>query len=129
MFRIGASPIDSNALRDALAAPGAGACATFEGWVRNRNEGRAVARLDYEAYRELAEPEGARIVAEAIARFGITHALCVHRTGALAIGDLAVWVGASAPHRGAAFSATRYIIDEIKARVPIWKKEHYASGD
>jgi molybdopterin synthase catalytic subunit len=106
----------------------AGACATFEGRVRNHNEGRAVEALDYEAYGPLAEREGERIIAEAREKFRIIGALCVHRTGSLSLGDLAVWVGVTAEHRAAAFDACRYIIDEIKARLPIWKKEHYAGG-
>ena len=73
--------------------------------------------------------EGDRIVAEAFARFPIAKACCVHRLGVLDIGDLAVWVGVTAAHRDAAFAACRYIIDEVKTRVPIWKKEHYAEGD
>jgi molybdopterin synthase catalytic subunit len=68
-------------------------------------------------------------VAEAIARFGVARAACVHRVGELAVGELAVWVGVSAPHRDEAFRACRYIIDEVKHRLPIWKKEHYLDGD
>jgi molybdopterin synthase catalytic subunit len=88
-----------------------------------------VRHLEYEAFEALAVREGERIIAEAIARFGVAHAACVHRVGDLAIGELAVWVGVSAPHRHEAFLACRYIIDEVKRRVPIWKKEHYVSGD
>jgi molybdopterin synthase catalytic subunit len=73
--------------------------------------------------------EGDRILTEAMSRFGVTRAACVHRLGALAIGDVAVWVAASSPHRNEAFLACRYIIDEVKHRLPIWKKEHYVSGD
>ncbi len=97
--------------------------------MRDHNEGRTVQRLEYEAFEALAIKEGERIVAEAVARFGVTRAACVHRVGALGIGELAVWVGVSAAHRGEAFAACRYIIDEVKHRVPIWKKEHYADGD
>jgi molybdopterin synthase catalytic subunit len=88
-----------------------------------------VRRLEYEAFEALAVREGERIIAEAVARFGVTRAACEHRLGDLAIGEVAVWVGASAPHRHEAFLAARYIIDEVKHRVPIWKKEHYANGD
>lgn len=101
---------------------------TFEGWVRDHNDGRPVSALDYEAYAPLAEKEGERILAEAREKFPIIGAVCVHRVGALQLGDLAVWVGVTAAHRGAAFDACRYLIDETKARVPIWKKEHYADG-
>jgi molybdopterin synthase catalytic subunit len=128
MFRLSADPIDAAALVRGLADPRAGACATFEGWVRERNDGRPVRSLEYEAYAPLAEKEGTRILAEASARFPILEAACVHRTGALALGDLAVWVGVTAEHRAAAFEACRYIIDEAKTRVPIWKREHYADG-
>jgi molybdopterin synthase catalytic subunit len=128
MFRIAHEPLDPVALKALLADPQAGAGVTFEGWVRNHNEGRPVLALDYEAYAQLAEAEGARILAEAREKFRVANAVCRHRVGALRIGDLAVWVGVSAAHRGAAFDACRYIIDEVKARVPIWKKEHYADG-
>lgn len=128
MFRIANEPLDPVALKALLADPHAGAGVTFEGWVRNHNEGKPVEALDYEAYAQLAETEGARILAEAREKFAVTHAVCRHRVGALRIGDLAVWVGVSAAHRGAAFDACRYIIDEVKARVPVWKKEHYAGG-
>ena len=127
-FRLASTPIDSAALQRALADARAGACVTFEGWVRNRNEGQPVLALEYEAYAPLAEKEGARILAEAQDKFALLAAACVHRTGHLHLGELAVWVGVTAEHRGAAFDACRYIIDEAKARLPIWKKEHYASG-
>ncbi|HEX4619540.1 MAG TPA: molybdenum cofactor biosynthesis protein MoaE, partial [Steroidobacteraceae bacterium] len=93
------------------------------------NEGQRVRRLEYEAYETLAVREAERIVAEALSRFGVRHAACAHRVGELAVGELAVWVGVSAPHRDEAFRACRYIIDEIKHRLPIWKKEHYLNGD
>jgi molybdopterin synthase catalytic subunit len=128
MFRISSQPLDPTALRQQLHDPRAGACAIFEGWVRLRNDGQEVRALDYEAHESLAAKEGLRILAEARAKFSILGAVCAHRVGSLALGDLAVWVGVTAEHRGAAFDACRYIIDEAKARVPIWKKEHYAGG-
>jgi molybdopterin synthase catalytic subunit len=128
-FSISGQAIDTVALRAALSDPRAGACAVFEGWVRDHNEGRPVRGLRYEAYVELAEAEGARIADEANARFEIVKACAVHRTGDLELGELAVWVGVAAAHRDAAFAACRWIIDEIKARVPIWKHERYADGD
>ena len=128
-FILSASSLDTAALRATLADPSCGGYAAFEGWVRDHNEGQRVLRLEYEAYAPLAVSEGERIIAEAIERFGVRHAACCHRVGELAIADMAVWVGVSAPHRGEAFDACRYIIDEVKARVPIWKKEHYASGE
>ena len=95
--------IDPAELARALAQSAAGAYVTFEGWVRDHNEGRRVLRLDYQAYAPLAQNEGARIVGEARQRFAIHDARCVHRVGALAIGDAAVWVGVSAAHRDAAY--------------------------
>lgn len=128
-FSIADAPFDIGPLRARLLREEAGAYASFEGWVRNHNDGRAALGLRYEAYVALAEAEGARIVEEALATFAIAEAACVHRTGDLAVGDLAVWVGVSAAHRDAAFAACRWIIDEVKARVPIWKHERYAEGD
>jgi len=128
-FRISETAIDAAALTRQLADAGAGACVTFEGWVRDSNAGRAVRRLDYQAYAPLAQREGTRILAEAMQQFPIADIRCVHRVGALAIGELAVWVGVSAAHRDAAFAACRFAIDEVKKRVPIWKNEHYGDGD
>ena len=127
-FQLAATPFDVAALRAQLLDDRVGGFASFEGWVRNHNDGRGVIRLEYEGYEALGIKEGDRIIAEAFARFPIARAHCVHRLGVLEIGDLAVWVGVTAAHRDAAFAACRYIIDEAKARVPIWKKEHYASG-
>lgn len=128
MFSLSSQPIDPAELVRSLRAAEAGACATFEGWVRDHSGGRAVRALDYQAYSALAEKEGERILAEAREKFPIRAARCVHRTGSLALGDVAVWVGVAAEHRGAAFDACRYIIDQAKARIPIWKREHYADG-
>jgi len=129
-FSIEAAPFDIAPLRAALHQdPRAGAFATFEGLVRQHNEGRPVCGLRYEAYVELAEREGTQIVDEALAKYPILDARCVHRIGTLGIGDLAVWVGVASAHRGPAFDACRHIIDEVKARVPIWKHEYYADGD
>lgn len=128
-FRISSEPLDPAGLKARLADSRAGACVVFEGWVRQNNEGREVSALEYEAYPELAEKEGRRILEEAKQRFSLLGASAVHRTGKLGLGDLAVWVGVAAAHRDAAFEACRYIIDETKARVPIWKKEHYLEGE
>ncbi len=127
-FRITSAVIDPAALKQELTRSTAGACVTFEGWVRNHNDGEAVQALEYEAHVGVAEKEGARIVAEALEKFAVTAVHCEHRVGILQIGDCAVWVGVSADHRGPAFDACRYVIDETKTRVPIWKKEHYLSG-
>jgi len=128
-FILSAAAVDIAPLRDALIRPEAGAYASFEGWVRDHHAGRAVQGLRYDAYEALAMTEGARVLEEAMRRFDIVDASCVHRTGTLAIGDLAVWVGVSSAHRDAAFAACRYVIDAIKADVPIWKHERYADGD
>jgi molybdopterin synthase catalytic subunit len=127
-FRLSDTPFDTASLRAQLLDARVGGYASFEGWVRDHNEGRAVTGLRYEAYADLAQREGEGILSEAVARFGILDAACVHRTGDLAIGELAVWVGVAAAHRDAAFAACRWIIDEVKARVPIWKHERYADA-
>jgi molybdopterin synthase catalytic subunit len=116
-------------LRDQLRDDAAGAYASFEGWIRNHNDGLSVVRLEYEAYAPLCVTEGDKIIAEARSRWKILHARCVHRSGTLEIGECAVWVGVSSAHRDEAFHACRYIIDQVKQRLPIWKKEHYANGD
>jgi molybdopterin synthase catalytic subunit len=128
-FRLRAQPIDGEALRRELQAHAAGGFVVFEGWVRERHQGRAVLRLDYQAYDALATKEGEAIVAEARARFDVLDLRCEHRVGTLELGEVAVWIGVAAAHRDAAFAACRYAIDEIKRRVPIWKREHYADGD
>ena len=105
-----------------LCDPAAGGYCAFEGWVRDHNEGRPVKSLEYEAYPELAIKEGSRIIKEAHKKFEVLGANCIHRTGHLQIGEIAVWVGATAKHREEAFAACRYIIDKVKSRVPIWKR-------
>lgn len=129
MFRLSKTPIDAAACRARLDDPRGGGIAVFEGVVRNENDGRGVNRLEYEGYEAVAVKEGEKVLREALEKFDILRAECEHRVGTLDIGDMAVWVGVCAGHRGAAFDACRYIIDEIKARLPIWKKEHYAEGD
>ena len=129
MIEVTSEPIDTERLKNALANDGAGGYCSFEGWVRNVNEGRTVERLEYEAYEPLVISEGNRVLEEAKQRFPHLEARCVHRTGLLEIGDLAVWVGVASAHRDEAFKACRYIIDELKVRLPIWKKEHYVEGD
>jgi len=128
-FRFTESAIDAAAARRELLDRGAGGYVSFEGWVRDFNEGQEVTRLEYEAFQALAVKEGDRILNEAVQRFPIKRAACIHRVGSLDLTDMAVWVGVSSAHRGEAFDACRFIIDEVKHRVPIWKKEHYRSGD
>ncbi len=108
--------------------PGAGGIATFIGVVRDHSDGRAVTRLDYSAYDGMARREMAAIAAEIEAEMaGVTVAVA-HRTGSLGVGDAAVICAASAPHRGEAFAACRALIDRIKSRVPIWKREYGPDG-
>lgn len=128
-FRVSAVALEVAGLRQSLLATRAGAFASFEGWVRDYNEGQAVLALTYEAYLPLAEAEGNRVLEEARSQFQIVDAACVHRVGRLELGEMAVWVGVSAGHRDAAFGACRWIIDEIKHRLPIWKREQYARGE
>ncbi len=128
-FSLHQTALEPKALLGALRRPNCGGYVSFEGAVRDHNEGRRVLRLEYEAFAPLAVREGERILADACARYGLEQAYCAHRIGALEIGDIAVWVGVGAPHRGEAFDACRYIIDHIKHSVPIWKKEYYADGD
>ena len=120
-------PIDHAALLASVQAPERGGVASFLGLVRDHHEGRPVLRLDYSAYGEMAEAECGRIVAEAEARWRVAVALR-HRVGSLAIGDTAVAVVAASAHREEAFAACRYVIEEVKRRVPVWKREFYADG-
>ncbi|MGH8721596.1 MAG: molybdenum cofactor biosynthesis protein MoaE [Burkholderiales bacterium] len=120
-------PLDLGRLVAQVSAPARGGVACFLGVVRDHHDGRAVESLDYAAYEPMAEAECARIVAEAHARWQAEVALA-HRLGHLAVGDAAVAIAAAAAHRDAAFAACRYVIEEVKRRVPIWKRERYADG-
>ncbi|MCH8335263.1 MAG: molybdenum cofactor biosynthesis protein MoaE [Proteobacteria bacterium] len=128
-MRISNSAIEPDRLRQLLTGDAAGACVAFEGWIRNENEGQEVLRLEYEIYEPLAVKEGEKIIGEARAKYPILQADCVHREGLLEIGECAVWVGVTSAHRDEAFAACRFIIDEVKVRLPIWKKEYYVNGD
>jgi molybdopterin synthase catalytic subunit len=128
MFSISETSIDATKLKENFSNSHAGAFVSFEGWVRDHNEGKEVLTLEYEAYDQLCNNEAQAIFAEVREKFGVIEVCCVHRTGALKIGELAVWVGVSSAHRGDAFAACRYLIDEIKSRLPIWKKETYLNG-
>lgn len=128
LFQLSEHVFDTATLRQQLFATSSGAYVSFEGWVRDNHLGKAVASLSYHAHPQLALTEGNRVMQEALHQFDLNDARCVHRVGALQLSELAVWVGVSAGHRDAAFAATRFIIDEIKARVPIWKHEHYLAG-
>lgn len=122
-------PIDVTALVTRVRTDACGAVATFLGVVREQHDGRPVTGLSYEAYPTMALEQMRQIAREAIARFGPCEIAIAHRTGALAIGEASVAVAVGAPHRGAAFDACEYAIDELKRRVEIWKKEHYVDGD
>lgn len=128
-FRISSTAVDPAALKKELFDPRAGGFVSFEGWVRNKNEGKDVTHLEYQAYGALAVKEGEKIIAEALKKFEVVDALVEHRVGDLQIGEIAVVVHVTSIHRGPAFDACEYIIDELKFRVPIWKKEHYTDGN
>lgn len=128
VFAVCEKPIEMQTVVDAVAHAGAGAVDVFVGCVRDENAGRAVTRLEYEAYATMAVHEMERIAAEIVAREPAVRLAALHRVGSLAVGEMAVVCAASAPHRDAAFHACRVLIDEIKARVPIWKREHGPSG-
>ncbi len=125
MFKLASEPIVSTTLNQ----EGAGGFVTFEGKVRNQAEGRHVNRLEYEAYPELAESEGTKLVQEAIDSFRLISANVIHRVGILELGETAVLIQVAAVHRREAFAGCEWIIDQLKLRVPIWKKEHFADGD
>ena len=125
MFEVTDEPIVVGTLEGRLCDPRAGGIVSFEGRVRNHNGGLRVSSLEYQCYREMALKEGEKIIREALAGFPIFHVHSVHREGHLQIGEIAVWVGVSSSHREEAFGSCQYVIDNIKARVPIWKKEYY----
>lgn len=127
MGRIRSEKIDVTEASAAVTHAGAGAVVTFVGAVRDHNEGRPVTKLEYEAYGTMAEAELARIEAE-LSTDPSVRVFALHRVGALDVGDAAVVCAASAPHRGEAFAACRELIDRIKARLPIWKREHGPDG-
>ena len=127
MAYLSATPVDLAALIARVESPAHGGVASFLGQVRDHHGGRTVDRLEYSAYGPMAEEECARIVAEAEARWPVRVAL-KHRVGALVIGDIAVAVAAAGAHRDEAFAACRFVIEEVKRRVPIWKKEFYQDG-
>lgn len=128
VFQLTDKPFACDAGRAALQSLEAGGYCSFEGWVRNNHLGKDVLSLEYEAYEDLAIKQGNAVLRDAATRYEITAVRAIHRIGQLHPGDLAIWIGVSAPHRDAAFLACRYIIDTIKDTVPIWKHEFYADG-
>jgi molybdopterin synthase catalytic subunit len=121
-------PIDRTRLLAGLSSPETGALVVFEGSVRNYSCGRAVTGLYYEAYPELAQREMGRIEEEARRRWRLGPVVIAHRVGALAPGETSVLIATASSHRAEGFDACRFVIDSLKARVPIWKKECYEDG-
>ena len=129
LFQISTTSLEDIDLKDGLHTDRAGAFCAFEGRVRNHSHGRKVMALEYQALEPLCQKEAEKIFQEVGKRFKILNVTCCHRVGKLSVGEMAVWVGVSASHRDDAFTVCRYVIDEIKARLPIWKKEFFADGD
>lgn len=122
------SPLDLAVLVAEVARHGNGATVLFVGTVRDVNDGRPVDALEYTAYRSMANRELQAIAAEAAEQFGTPDVVVEHRLGTLALGEASVAIAVAHAHRGAAYDASRYIIEQLKRRVPIWKREHYADG-
>lgn len=121
-------PIDPRAVIDAVADASCGAVSLFLGTVRDVNEGRQVTGIEYTAYESMATAELTRIAEEAVARFAGIRVAVIHRVGTLALGDVSVAIAVAHAHRAPALDAGRYVIEELKRRVPIWKREHYVDG-
>lgn len=124
MFRLTDAPIETLPFE----SESAGGFVSFEGKVRDHAQGRKVLSLEYEAFSEMAQTEGDKLVSEAIAEFGLTYASIVHRTGLLQVGETAVVIQVAAAHRREAFVGCEWLIDQLKWRVPIWKREHFVDG-
>lgn len=120
--------IDPAALIAEIQSSEFGAVSLFAGTVRDTKDGRSVTSLDYTAYTAMAESELTAILGEAADRFGVTAIVAEHRTGPLSLGDVSIAIAAAHAHRAPAMDCTRFVIDEVKQRVPIWKLEHYADG-
>lgn len=123
------APIDVAALLSRAQAPGVGAVSLFLGTVRDLNDGRSVSGMEYEAYAPMAESELRAIAEETCARVAGLRLVVEHRVGTLEIGDASVAIVAAHAHRAQAMDAAREVIESLKQRVPIWKREHYLSGD
>jgi len=121
-------PIRLDPLIDQVRAPDRGGIASFLGLVRDHHQGKGVLGLDYSAYGPMAELETERIINEAARRWATVAVAVQHRIGSLTVGDTAVAIVAAAAHRGEAFDACRYVIEELKKRVPVWKREMYSDG-
>ena len=128
MIRIQREDFDVGGLHASLKTRGSGCVVTFVGTVRDTSAGRPVSRMGVEVYEGMARAQLEAIVGEAAAKFGVDRVEVVHRYGDLEVGDNIVFIGVSAGHRDEGFEACRYIIDELKKRVPIWKKEYTPDG-
>ena len=126
--RLTGAPIDAGVLIRRVSSPANGAVLLFLGVVRDVNDGRAVTGIEYSAYEAMAVRELNDIAREAAERFGVTDIAVEHRVGELALEEASVGTAVAPPHRAAAYDASRWIIEEIKRRAPIWKREHYADG-
>jgi molybdopterin synthase catalytic subunit len=128
MNRIQTAPLSLDLALSEVAHASAGGIATFIGVVRDRSDGREVALLEYEVYAPMAESELANLLSELAQERPGVRVAAYHRVGSLCVGDAAVVCAASAPHRSEAFAACRELIDRIKSRLPIWKREHGPDG-
>lgn len=130
MFSITIQPIDSALLIAAVESPSSGALVMFEGRVRNHHLGKEVTALHYTAHPTLAESEGRKLVTETLEKFPEVEAIAaIHRAGMLEVGEKAVAIAVSSPHRPAAFAACDYLAAQLKNRLPVWKEEYFADGD
>ena len=127
-FRLTDAPIDADEVRRATSSDDAGAVVVFHGTVRNRTKGRRVTFLEYEAYPEMAVAMMATVANDVAKEHGLMAIACTHRVGRLEIGEDAVVLAVSAPHRGAALAAVEAFVARLKRDVPIWKKEHFQDG-
>lgn len=121
-------PIDATALLAEVSDVCNGATLLFVGTVRDVNDGRAVTGIEYAAYLAMAEQELSAIVGEAVERFGTPHVVVEHRVGYLALGEASVAIAVAHPRRAPAYDLSRFVIEALKRRVPIWKREHYVDG-
>jgi len=129
MISVQRGDIDMDAVLESVKSPGSGCVVGFLGTVRDTSEGRSVERMSVEVYEEMAVKQLSIIRDEALERFGVHGVAVVHRYGELEVGDSIVYIAVSAGHRDEAFTACRYVIDELKERVPLWKREHTADGE
>ena len=128
MIQLTHDEIDYTALTESVRSNQAGAVVLFLGTVRETTNGRQTTALDYDAYPEMAEAKICELINEAREKWPLEQVGIIHRLGHLQLGDISVAVAVSCPHRQQAFEAGRFLIDELKVRVPIWKKENWADG-